>query len=63
MSTSSLIITIAPDRDGKHAISVSLRNADGTVGPPQRISVDQDHRIAAFVAAMQAIAGQQVDGT
>ena len=36
-----LILTIAPDGDGKAALRVSLHGADGTQGPPQ-ISVDLD---------------------
>ena len=39
---------------------VSLRAADGTQSPPRTISVDQDGRLGAFVAAVQAIAGQQL---
>ena len=57
-----LILTIAPDRDGKTTMQVSLRGADGTpAGPPREISVDLDRRLAGFVTALQAIARQQVD--
>ena len=52
-----LVITIAPDRDGTHAIWVSLRGADGAQSPPRRISVDYlGGRLAAFVDAAQALA-------
>ena len=57
-----LIITIAPGRDGTHTLLVSLRQADGTQAPPQVVSIDdRSGRLGAFVAAMEAIAGQQAD--
>jgi hypothetical protein len=49
-----LIITIAPDRDGKTTIQVSLRSADGTLGPPR--SVVLNDMLAGFAATMQAFA-------
>jgi hypothetical protein len=60
MPTPTMILTIAPDRGGKTAMWVSLRAADGTQAPPQAVAVDQDYRLASFVAAMQAIARQQL---
>ena len=49
------------DRDGTRSILVALRQADGTQAPPRTVTVDLDGRLAAFVAAVQAIAGQQLD--
>ena len=61
MTTSAqLIITIALDRDSKITLWVSARNADGTQAPPQKVAVDQDRRLADFVATMQAFARQQL---
>ena len=50
MPTSTLVLTIAPDHDGKTTLWVSLRDADGTQSPPRAIPVDQDWRLGAFVA-------------
>ena len=55
-----LVLPIAPDRDGKTAMSVSMRSADGTQGPPQKVAVDVNWRVAAFAATVQTIAGQQL---
>ena len=61
MPAPALTITVAPDRNGRRAILwVSLRDADGTQAPPRKISVDMDSRLAGFIAAMQAIARQQL---
>ena len=60
MPTHQLILTIAPERDGKVALWVSLRGADGTRWPPRKVSVDLDRRLAGFVATMQAFARQKL---
>ena len=60
MPTPRLVLTIAPERNGKTTLLVSLRNADGTASLPRAISVDHDGRLGAFVAAVQAIVGQQL---
>ena len=57
MSTPQPILTIIP---GGRTVLVSLRAADGTQALPREIAVDLDWRLAAFVAAVQAIAGQQL---
>jgi hypothetical protein len=51
---SQLIITIVPDGCGTHAIWVSLRDADGTIGSSRKLSVDLDSKLAGFVAAVEA---------
>ena len=60
MPAPQLILTIAPDRDGKTALFVSLRNADGTLTLTRRIPVGLDRRLGAFVVGMQAFARQQL---
>ena len=55
-SPAQLVLTITPDG---HML-VSVRAADGTQSPPQRLSVDLDYRLAAFVANMQALARQHL---
>ena len=60
MPTATLVLTIAPDRDGKTTLWVSLRNTNGTLSPPLMIPVDQDGRLGAFVADMQTIARQHL---
>ena len=60
MPTSTLVLTIAPDHDGKTTLWVSLRDADGTPSPPRAIPVDQDWRLGAFVANVQTIARQHL---
>jgi hypothetical protein len=54
MPAPSLIITIFTDRAGKSTMQVSLRGADGTLSRPREVILD--HRLAAFVAGMQAFA-------
>ena len=56
MPTPSLILTIAPEG---RTMQVSLRDSSGVQGPAI-VSVDLDSKLAAFVAAMQAIARQQI---
>lgn len=57
MPAPTLILTIAPDG---HTLSVTLRQENGTLaGPPRVIAVNSNYRLAAFVAAVQEIAGQQ----
>ena len=56
MPVTTLVLTIAPGG----SILVSLRNADGTIGPSREVPLDQGGRLAAFVTAMQALAGQQL---
>ena len=45
MPAPQLILTIAPDRDGKTVLHVSLRAADGTLTPARRIPVELDRRL------------------
>lgn len=59
MPALTLIITIAPDRDGKTTMSVSFCGADGAPAGPAREVVLND-RLAAFVADMQALARQKL---
>ena len=59
MSTPTFIITIAPGRNGKATMFVSLRGADGApAGPPREVILD--NRLAGFVASAQAFARQQL---
>ena len=51
-----LTITIASDR----TLFVSLCDANGTQSSPRMLPGDLDWRLGAFVAAMQAIARQQL---
>ena len=51
-----LILTIAPDCDGRPTLWISLRGVDGTPGPARKVAVDLDYRLATFVTAMQALA-------
>ena len=61
MPALSLIITIAPDRDGKTTMSVSFCGADGPQMPARAGSrVVLNDRLAAFVADMQALARQKL---
>jgi hypothetical protein len=60
MPTHQLILTIAPERDGKVALWVSLGGADGTRAPPRKIAVDLDRRLGGFVTALEAFARQQL---
>jgi hypothetical protein len=60
MPAPTLTLTVAPDRDGKATLLVSLRNADGTQGPSRKLFVDLDGRLAGFIAAAQAIARRQL---
>ena len=55
MPASSLIITIATNRNGKASMSVSFCDADGAPAGPAR-DVILDNRLAVFVANMQAFA-------
>ena len=54
MPASTLILTIAPGRNGEATMSVSFRNADGTQTPPREVVLD--NRLAGFIANMQAFA-------
>ena len=55
-SPAQLILTITPDGQ----MLVSARTADGTQTPPRAIAIDQDNRLGAFVADMQALARRQL---
>ena len=52
----TLILTIAPERDGTCSLHVSLRTADGTQGPPRTHPGNMDGRLADFITTMRAIA-------
>lgn len=54
MAAAALVLTIAPDRNGKTTLSASFRKADGTLTPPREVILN--HRLAGFVASMQALA-------
>ena len=56
MSTPQLVLTIT--LDGR--LLVSARAADGAVSPTRTIAVDQDNRLAGFVADMQELARRQL---
>jgi hypothetical protein len=49
-----LVLTIAPDRNGKTTMLVSFRGADGTLTPPREVVLN--HRCDAFVASMLTFA-------
>ena len=42
------------------SMQVSLRRADSTQSPPRTVAIDQDWRLGAFVAEMQALARQKL---
>ena len=50
----TMIITIAPDRDGETMMWVSMRDADGASGPPRRVVPNA--RLNAFITSMQVLA-------
>ena len=57
MPVATLVLTTGPNG---HTILVTMRNTNGTLGPARKIPVDQGGRLAAFVAAIEAIARQQL---
>src|SRR6476660_3207204 len=63
MTLPTLSITIIPERDGTSAVLVSMRNADGTWGPVQKIPAGLDWRLDRFVADMQTLAQTKLAGS